>query len=63
MKNNKLCFSKNIYVILTFLLDRPFIPDFIPAVGDIDAFIRVPRPDGQPEGSKDAINRFGSLFS
>lgn len=26
---------------------RPFIPEFIPAVGDIDAFIKVPRPDGQ----------------
>lgn len=25
---------------------KPFIPDFIPAVGDIDAFITVPRPDG-----------------
>lgn len=24
---------------------KPFIPDFIPAVGDIDAFITVPRPD------------------
>ncbi|GFT03476.1 intraflagellar transport protein 46 homolog [Nephila pilipes] len=24
---------------------RPFIPEFIPAVGDIDAFIKVPRPD------------------
>ncbi|XP_020283012.1 intraflagellar transport protein 46 homolog [Pseudomyrmex gracilis] len=24
----------------------PFIPDYIPAVGDIDAFIKVPRPDG-----------------
>ncbi|XP_011298442.1 intraflagellar transport protein 46 homolog [Fopius arisanus] len=24
----------------------PYIPDFIPAVGDIDAFIKVPRPDG-----------------
>lgn len=23
----------------------PFIPDYIPAVGDIDAFIKVPRPD------------------
>ena len=23
----------------------PFIPDFIPAVGDIDAFIKIPRPD------------------
>ncbi|CAG0880897.1 unnamed protein product [Cyprideis torosa] len=29
---------------------RPFIPDFIPAVGDIDAFIKVPRPDGQDQG-------------
>eukprot|EP00049_Salpingoeca_infusionum_P010013 m.169862 g.169862 ORF g.169862 m.169862 type:complete len:340 (+) comp14512_c1_seq1:447-1466(+) len=25
---------------------QPFIPDYIPAVGDIDAFIKVPRPDG-----------------
>ncbi|XP_011876485.1 PREDICTED: intraflagellar transport protein 46 homolog [Vollenhovia emeryi] len=24
----------------------PFVPDYIPAVGDIDAFIKVPRPDG-----------------
>lgn len=24
---------------------RPFIPDFIPAVGDIDAFLKIPRPD------------------
>lgn len=23
--------------------------DFIPAVGDIDAFIKVPRPDGQKD--------------
>lgn len=28
---------------------KPFIPEFIPAVGDIDAFIKVPRPDGQSE--------------
>ncbi|XP_029985991.1 intraflagellar transport protein 46 homolog isoform X2 [Sphaeramia orbicularis] len=28
---------------------RPFIPDFIPAVGDIDAFLKVPRPDGQSD--------------
>ncbi|KOC69402.1 Intraflagellar transport protein 46 like protein [Habropoda laboriosa] len=27
----------------------PFIPDYIPAVGDIDAFIKVPRPDGVEE--------------
>lgn len=26
---------------------RPFIPDYIPAVGDIDPFIKVPRPDGK----------------
>jgi intraflagellar transport protein 46 len=25
---------------------RPFVPDYIPAVGDIDAFIKIPRPDG-----------------
>lgn len=24
---------------------KPFIPEYIPAVGDIDAFIKVPRPD------------------
>ncbi|XP_054282617.1 intraflagellar transport protein 46 homolog [Macrosteles quadrilineatus] len=29
---------------------RPFVPDFIPAVGDIDAFLKVARPDGQPDG-------------
>ncbi|XP_028254800.1 intraflagellar transport protein 46 homolog [Parambassis ranga] len=29
---------------------KPFIPDFIPAVGDIDAFLKVPRPDGTPDG-------------
>lgn len=29
---------------------RPFIPDFIPAVGDIDAFLKVPRPDGKADG-------------
>ncbi|KAM9255686.1 intraflagellar transport protein 46 homolog [Cariama cristata] len=28
---------------------RPFIPDFIPAVGDIDAFLKVRRPDGKPD--------------
>lgn len=27
---------------------KPFNPDYIPAVGDIDAFLKVPRPDGQP---------------
>ncbi|XP_071959237.1 intraflagellar transport protein 46 homolog isoform X2 [Antedon mediterranea] len=28
---------------------RPFIPDYIPAVGDIDAFIKIPRPDNKPD--------------
>ncbi|NXN14359.1 IFT46 protein, partial [Indicator maculatus] len=28
---------------------QPFIPDFIPAVGDIDAFLKVPCPDGKPD--------------
>ena len=28
---------------------KPFIPDFIPAVGDIDAFIRSTRPDDKDE--------------
>jgi len=27
---------------------KPFNPDYIPAVGDIDAFLKVPRPDGKP---------------
>jgi len=26
---------------------QPFIPDYVPAVGDIDAFIKLPRPDGK----------------
>ncbi|KAJ3222596.1 Intraflagellar transport protein 46 [Clydaea vesicula] len=26
-----------------------FIPDFIPAIGDIDAFIKIPRPDLKPD--------------
>jgi len=29
---------------------RPFIPDYIPAVGDIDPFVKVPRPDGAQDG-------------
>jgi intraflagellar transport protein 46 len=28
---------------------KPFIPDYIPAIGDIDEFIKVPRPDGKPD--------------
>jgi intraflagellar transport protein 46 len=30
---------------------KPFVPDFIPAVGDIDAFIKVPRPDEVEDGA------------
>lgn len=29
---------------------RPFIPEYIPALGEIDEFIKVPRPDGQADG-------------
>lgn len=28
---------------------KPFIPDYIPSVGDIDAFLKMPRPDGQQD--------------
>lgn len=28
---------------------RCFVPDFIPAVGEMDAFVKVPSPDGQPD--------------
>lgn len=28
---------------------RPFIPDYIPCVGDMDTFCKVPRPDGRPD--------------
>jgi intraflagellar transport protein 46 len=28
---------------------KPFIPDYIPSIGDIDAFLKVPRPDGKPD--------------
>ena len=30
---------------------KPFIPEYIPAVGDIDAFLKVPRPDGKVEAA------------
>lgn len=29
---------------------RPFLPDYVPAIGDIDAFVRVPRPDSGASG-------------
>lgn len=28
---------------------KPFLPDFIPAVGDPDAFLKIDRPDGNSE--------------
>lgn len=28
---------------------KPFIPDYIPSVGDIDTFIKISRPDGKPD--------------
>ncbi|KAJ3234719.1 Intraflagellar transport protein 46 [Chytriomyces hyalinus] len=28
---------------------QPFIPEYIPAIGDIDAFIKISRPDQKPE--------------
>ena len=24
---------------------KPFIPDYIPAIGEVDAFLKIPRPD------------------
>ena len=34
-------------------LDTPlkcFIPDYLPAIGELDAFIKIPRPDGKEDG-------------
>lgn len=28
---------------------KAFIPDYIPAVGEVDAFIKMPRPDDKEE--------------
>lgn len=28
---------------------RPFIPEYIPTVGEVDGYLKIPRPDGQPE--------------
>lgn len=36
---------------------KPFIPDFIPAVGDIDAFLKVPRSLG-PTGNVSPVGPF-----
>jgi intraflagellar transport protein 46 len=30
-------------------LIRPQIPEFIPAVGEVDAFLKIPKPDGEKE--------------
>ncbi|KAH9403920.1 Intraflagellar transport protein 46 [Tyrophagus putrescentiae] len=45
---------KNLFSFITFYTPqmieissklKPFIPDYIPAVGDVDAFIKIPYPD------------------
>lgn len=28
---------------------KPFIPDYLPALGEIDPFLKIPRPDGRPD--------------
>jgi intraflagellar transport protein 46 len=28
---------------------KPFIPDYIPAIGEVDAFLKLNRPDNLPE--------------
>lgn len=28
---------------------KPFVPDYIPAVGEVDACLKMPKPDGQKE--------------
>jgi intraflagellar transport protein 46 len=28
---------------------KAFVPEYIPAIGEVDAFLKMPRPDGQPE--------------
>jgi intraflagellar transport protein 46 len=28
---------------------KPFVPDYIPAVGEVDAFLKMPKPDGSKE--------------
>ncbi|EAN97824.1 hypothetical protein C3747_28g233 [Trypanosoma cruzi] len=29
---------------------RPFIPDYVPSIGDLDPFCKISRPDGRPDG-------------
>lgn len=28
---------------------KPFIPDYVPAVGEVDAFLKMPKPSGDKE--------------
>lgn len=28
---------------------KAFVPEYIPAIGEVDAFLKMPRPDNQPE--------------
>lgn len=28
---------------------KPFIPEYVPAVGEVDAFLKMPKPDGTKE--------------
>lgn len=28
---------------------KPYVPDYIPAVGEVDAFLKMAKPDGQDE--------------
>ena len=28
---------------------KPFVPDYIPAIGEVDAFLKMPKPDGASE--------------
>jgi intraflagellar transport protein 46 len=28
---------------------KAFVPEYIPAIGEVDAFLKMPRPDSQPE--------------
>jgi intraflagellar transport protein 46 len=42
----------NRYKPVTIELDtklRPFIPEYIPAVGEVDAFLKMDRPDNKDE--------------
>ncbi|CAD8105012.1 unnamed protein product [Paramecium primaurelia] len=43
---------KQLYKAPQMVLDaklKPFIPDYVTAIGEVDAHIKIPRPDGQPE--------------